>query len=78
MPLPPGMEATFTVELVAEEPGNFVGEVNVKTETRVFCLSVSAKVLPGAAEEPAVMQQVAGVGGDTGPAAECEAAVGGI
>lgn len=69
------MEATFTVELVAEEPGDFVGEVTVKTETSVFCLSVSAKVLPAAAEEPAaVMQQVAG--GGAGAAGEGEAAGG--
>lgn len=65
------------MELVAEEPGGFVGEVTVKTETRMFRLSVSAKVLPAAAEEPAVMQQVAGSGGP-GPAGEWEAAVGGI
>jgi hypothetical protein len=45
-PLPPGMEATFTVELVAEQPGDLVGEVTVKTELNVFTLSVSAKVLP--------------------------------
>lgn len=45
-PLPPGMEASFTVELVAEQPGDFVGEVTVKTELNVFNLSVSAKVLP--------------------------------
>lgn len=45
-PLPPGMEASFTVELVAEQPGDFVGEITVKTELNVFNLSVSAKVLP--------------------------------
>jgi CRISPR-associated protein Cas5t len=40
------MEASFTVELVAEQPGDFVGEITVKTELNVFNLSVSAKVLP--------------------------------
>jgi hypothetical protein len=40
------MEATFTVELVAEQAGDLVGEVTVKTELNVFTLSVSAKVLP--------------------------------
>jgi CRISPR-associated protein Cas5t len=78
------MEAAFTVELVAEAPGDFVGEVNVKTETNVFCLSVSAKVLPAAAEEPtAVMQQQAAGGGGDGSAAGRtgeggETAVGGV
>lgn len=40
------MEAAFTIELVAEQPGDFVGQVTVKTELRVFTLTVSAKVLP--------------------------------
>ncbi len=40
------MEATFTVELVAEQPGDFVGEITVKSEVNVLTLTVSAKVLP--------------------------------
>lgn len=50
-PLPAGMEATITVELVAETAGDFVGEVTVKTEVNVVQLSVSAKVVPAAADE---------------------------
>jgi CRISPR-associated protein Cas5t len=45
------MEANCTVELVAESPGDFVGEVVVKTELNIFSLSVSAKVLPAAEAE---------------------------
>jgi CRISPR-associated protein Cas5t len=45
------MEATLTVELVAESPGDFVGEVVVKTELNIFSLSVSAKVLPAASTD---------------------------
>lgn len=53
-PLPAGMEAAFTLELVAEQPGNFVGEVTVKSEVNVLTLTVSAKVVPAApAEQPA-------------------------
>jgi CRISPR-associated protein Cas5t len=44
------MEATFTLELVAEQPGDFVGEVIVKSEVNVLTLTVSAKVL--AASQP--------------------------
>jgi CRISPR-associated protein Cas5t len=42
------MEATFTLELVAEQPGDFVGEVIVKSEVNVLTLTVSAKVLAAA------------------------------
>lgn len=56
-PLPAGMEASFTVELVAEHPGDFVSEITVKTELMVFTLSVSAKVLPAAEQEPAAAVQ---------------------
>jgi len=48
------MEATITVELVAETAGDFVGEVTVKTEVNVVQLTVSAKVVPAAAEHPQV------------------------
>ncbi|WIA41175.1 hypothetical protein OEZ86_004790 [Tetradesmus obliquus] len=52
-PLPAGMEATFTLELVAEQPGDFVGEVVLKSEVNVLTLTVSAKVLPAAQPEAA-------------------------
>ena len=52
-PLPPGMEAAFTVELVAEQSGDFVADILVKTELNVFTLSVSAKVLPAVDQQPA-------------------------
>jgi CRISPR-associated protein Cas5t len=45
------MEATFTLELVAEQPGDFVGEVIVKSEVNVLTLTVSAKVLAAAQPE---------------------------
>jgi CRISPR-associated protein Cas5t len=48
------MEATFTLELVAEQPGDFVGEVVVKSEINVLTLTVSAKVLPAAQPEAVV------------------------
>lgn len=51
-PLPAGMEAVLTIELVAEHPGDFVGEITVKSEVNVLTLTVSAKVLPA----PAVQQ----------------------
>eukprot|EP00775_Hariotina_reticulata_P009324 gene9324-9489_t len=54
VPLPAGMEATITVELVAEAAGDFVGRVTVKTEVNVIELTVSAKVVPAAAENPQV------------------------
>lgn len=50
-PVPPGLESTFTVELVGERIGDFVGEVTVKTEVNVFTLTVSAKIVPGAADQ---------------------------
>jgi CRISPR-associated protein Cas5t len=55
------MEATFTLELVAEQPGDFVGEVVVKSEVNVLTLTVSAKVLPAAQPEA---DAAAGTAGD--------------
>ena len=41
----------ITVEFVAEQPGDFVGEVVIKTEMNVLTLTVSAKVLPAPNDE---------------------------
>lgn len=59
------------MELVAEQPGDFVGEFTVKTELNVFSLSVSAKVLPAAAAAEQQQQAVAAAvlsGADDGSA----------
>ncbi|KAG2498338.1 hypothetical protein HYH03_003597 [Edaphochlamys debaryana] len=45
-PLAAGMETILTVEFVAETVGDFVGEVQVKSELNVLTITVSAKVLP--------------------------------
>lgn len=47
-PLLAGMEAALTLELVADAPGDFVGELLVRSEGCVATLTVSAKVLPAA------------------------------
>jgi hypothetical protein len=49
-PVAPGLESAFTVELLAEQPGDFEGEVVVTTEHQRFTLTVSAKVLAAAQE----------------------------
>eukprot|EP00879_Flechtneria_rotunda_P028296 GHRR01030395.1.p1 GENE.GHRR01030395.1~~GHRR01030395.1.p1 ORF type:complete len:283 (+),score=121.13 GHRR01030395.1:282-1130(+) len=59
-PLAPGMEAVLTVELVAEEPGDYVGEVTVNSEINVLALTVSAKVLPNTAADSAVLSSAGG------------------
>lgn len=46
-PVAAGMEAVLTVEFVAERPGDFVGEVIVRSEINVLVLTVSAKVVEG-------------------------------
>ncbi|KAF5842976.1 hypothetical protein DUNSADRAFT_3569 [Dunaliella salina] len=40
-----GMETLLTVELVAETPGDFVGEIVVRSELNVLVLSISAKIV---------------------------------
>lgn len=44
----------LTIELVAEHPGDYVGEITVKSEVNLLTLTVSAKVLPA----PAVLSTV--------------------
>jgi CRISPR-associated protein Cas5t len=73
------MEATFTLELVAEQPGDFVGEVIVKSEINVFTLTVSAKVLAAAQPDADAAAAVASdededVGGVVAAGRECAAA----
>jgi len=47
----PAWRPPSAVELVAEHPGDFVGEVTVRSESRrCSTLTVSAKVVPAAAE----------------------------
>lgn len=43
----------MTVEFVAEEIGNFVGEVTIKSELNVLTLSCSAKVVAAEVNEAA-------------------------
>ena len=46
-PVVAGSEALLTIELLApNEPGDFVGEVVIKTEVNVFTLTVSARIVP--------------------------------
>ena len=44
-PVPAGMEALLTIEFVAPvTPGDFVGEITVKTEVNIITLTVSARI----------------------------------
>lgn len=52
-PLAAGMATMLTVELVAERVGDFVGEVQIKSELNVLTLSCSAKIVAGPATEAA-------------------------
>lgn len=68
-PVAAGMEAVVTVEFVAEKPGDFVGEVVVKSELNVLTLTVSAKVVPASPDDGCVTGDVAGPASPPPPSA---------
>ena len=60
-PVVPGSEALLTIEFAAPaEPGDFVGEVVIKTEVNVFNLTVSARVVVAGAGEDSSLRSTAG------------------
>eukprot|EP00878_Enallax_costatus_P037395 GHUV01042235.1.p1 GENE.GHUV01042235.1~~GHUV01042235.1.p1 ORF type:complete len:333 (+),score=96.16 GHUV01042235.1:533-1531(+) len=73
-PLPAGMEAILTVELVAEHAGDYVGEITIKSEINVVTLTISAKVLPSPeAQQPASSASEAAAEGEDAAAGDTRA-----
>lgn len=49
-----GMDAVLTLEFAAQQPGNWVGELTVRTEMNILTLSASAKVVASADDQQAL------------------------